>query len=269
MGPLDGRKLVSQFSIPGTHNSGALHEPLQGSSQCQNLTIAEQLEAGVRYLDIRCRHVANAFAIYHGPISQYLTFDEVLATCLTFLADNPSECIAMSVMEESTPVGNNRAFDATYVSYVAEHPQLWVLGATIPTLDRARGKIVMLRRFSANSLPIGIDGTQWPVNATFTIDGPAKLRVQDEYLVPDNLAKLSAVENFLDEAAAAEADVLYLNYTSGYKSGLLGLPNIRTVSDFINPAVLRYFTAHKRGRYGISVMDFADSYTCAIIIATN
>ena len=134
MGSLDGRKSLSQLSIPGTHNTGALYEPFYGTSKCQDLTIPDQLAIGVRYLDIRCRHVDNAFAIYHGPISQHLTFAGVVTDCINFLADNPTECVVMSVNEESTPSRNTRTFEETFASYVAEHPQRWELGTTIPTL---------------------------------------------------------------------------------------------------------------------------------------
>src|ERR1700739_4523221 len=140
MGALNGRKSLSQFSIPGTHNSGAMHEPFRGTSQCQYLTISEQLVAGVRYLDIRCRHVGNAFAIYHGPISQEITFAAVVDVCTQFLRDNSTECIVMSVKEESVPLDNTRTFEETFNSYVENDPQRWMLGAEVPILDDAKGK---------------------------------------------------------------------------------------------------------------------------------
>jgi 1-phosphatidylinositol phosphodiesterase len=269
MGSLDGGKSLSHLSIPGAHNTGALYEPFYGTSKCQDLTIPDQLAIGVRYLDIRCRHVDNAFAIYHGPISQHQTFGGVVTACIDFLANNPTECVVMSVNEESTPSRNTRTFEETFAAYVAEHPQRWELGTTIPTLDEARGKIVLLRRFPADSYMKGIDASRWPVNTTFTIDGTAKLRVQDRYIVPDNFAKLAAIRSLYDEATSANDEILYLNYTSGYRRGLLGFPNIRVVSDFIYPAVSQYFNENSHGRFGVTVMDFADKAPCALIIATN
>jgi len=269
MGALDAHKSLSRLSIPGTHNTGALYEPFYGTSKCQDLTISDQLAIGVRYLDIRCRHIDNAFAIYHGPISQHLTFAAVVTACIDFLADNPTECVVMSVNEESIPSRNTRTFEETFAAYVAEHPERWELGTITPTLDEAKGKIVLLRRFPADSCLKGIDASRWPVNATFTIDGPARLRVQDQYIVPDNLAKLAAIRSLYDEATSANDEILYLNYTSGYRRGLLGFPNIRLVSDFINPAVSQVFNESAHGRFGVTVMDFADRAICALIIATN
>ncbi len=269
MGSLNGRKSLSQLSIPGTHNTGALYEPFYGTSKCQDLTIADQLAVGVRYLDIRCRHVDNAFAIYHGPISQHLTFPRVVTACIDFLADNPTECVVMSVNEERVPSRNTRTFEETFASYVAEHSERWELGTITPTLDEAKGKIVLLRRFPAESYQKGIDASGWPVNATFTIDGLVKLRIQDEYIVPDNLAKLAAIRSLYDEARSANDEILYLNYTSGYRRGLLGFPNIRVVSDFINPAVSRYLNESAQGKFGITIMDFANKAISALVIATN
>ena len=192
----------------------------------------------MRYLDIRCRHVDNAFAIYHGPISQHLTFAGVVTACIDFLADNPTECVVMSVNEESIPSRNTRTFEETFAAYVAEHPQRWELGTTIPTLDEARGKIVLLRRFPADSYTKGIDASRWPVNATFTIDGPAHLRIQDQYIVPDNHAKLAAIRSLYDEAVSANDEILYLNYTSGYQARIAGIPGYKSGIRFHQPGGL-------------------------------
>src|ERR1700759_5403837 len=41
MGKLDGKLLLSQISIPGSHDSGAHLEPFPGIAACQSLTIEE------------------------------------------------------------------------------------------------------------------------------------------------------------------------------------------------------------------------------------
>ncbi|WP_228453080.1 hypothetical protein [Chryseobacterium sp. CH1] len=59
---------LSKISIPGTHDSGArIDAPVvSGTAKTQDLSIAEQLNAGVRFLDIRCRHIDNSFTIIMG-----------------------------------------------------------------------------------------------------------------------------------------------------------------------------------------------------------
>jgi len=170
MGALNSNYTLSQFSVPGSHDAGARYEPVSGTAICQTLTISDQLNAGVRFLDIRCRHYYDAFTIHHGSVYQNLNFDDVLNACTSFLNSNPTECIIMSVKEEYNAAGNTRTFEQTFDSYTAKNPGYWYLGANIPVLSSVRGKIVLLRRFSAVTTPKGIDASNWADNTTFTIN---------------------------------------------------------------------------------------------------
>ena len=260
---------LSELSIPGTHDSGAAYsEPLYGTAICQNLTIAQQLSAGVRYLDIRCRRYDNQFRIYHGSISQNLSFDDVLDDCSSFLIANPTETIIMSVKEETDAYNSTLSFEQIFNNYVAQDPGLWSLGTTIPQIGEVRGQIVLLRRFGASS-PKGLNATNWLDNATFSIGGSAPMRVQDYYNCADGATKWTAVSSLLAEANSGGYSTLYLNYTSGYKPGLFGIPSIPTISNYINPRLDTYFDAHPLGRFGVIVMDFAAAARCERIYQTN
>ena len=144
---------LAQISIPGTHDAGARFEPVAGTAKCQDLTIPQQLDAGIRFLDIRCRHIDNAFAIHHGSVYQNLNFQDVLNACKSFLNSHPGETIIMCVKEEHTPSNNTRSFEQTFDSYVAANPSRWYLGASVPNLGTVRNKIVLLRRFGASAPP--------------------------------------------------------------------------------------------------------------------
>lgn len=266
MGALDENLKLTAFTIPGTHDSGARYETFGGTAICQTLTIDQQLTAGVRYLDIRGRHFNNTFEIHHGVVYQKINFTNVLNSCKAFLTQNPSETIIMSLKEEHTASGNNRSYEATFDSYVQQFPGLFSLGTTVPTLKSVKGKIVLLRRFSANTAK-GIDATNWADNAVFNIGTFAK--VQDQYKVPDNNAKWNLINTLANEAKTADGTKLYLNFCSGYKSGLFGIPSIPTVSNFINPKITTYFSANTSGHFGIIIMDFADSAKNNLIVKTN
>jgi Ricin-type beta-trefoil lectin domain-like/Phosphatidylinositol-specific phospholipase C, X domain len=265
MNSINGSLPISQFSIPGTHDSGALYEPVSGTAKCQNLTIADQLNAGVRFLDIRCRHINDAFAIHHGSVYQNMNFDDVLNAVIGFLNSNPSECVIMSVKEEYNPTGNTRSFEATFDSYVAKNPSKWSLGSSIPNLSQVRGKIVLFRRFGASSLPKGIDASNWPDNTTFS---SGVLRVQDWYNVSNNNTKWSYITSLLNEAYYGGSGTLFVNFSSGVQS-IFGIPNIPSVANNINPKLTSYFTTYTSGRYGIIAMDFADAAKCALIYNTS
>ena len=269
MGVVADQTSIAAMSIPGTHDSGATKEPVSGTAKCQNLSIADQLNAGVRYLDVRCRHIDNAFAIHHGAIYQNLNFNDVLNACINFLNSNPTETIIMSVKEEHTPSNNTRTFEQTFDTYVQQNPAKWDLGNNIPTLGSIRGKIRLLRRFSAAS-PKGIDATAWADNTTFEINNAAaNLKIQDFYNVNDVNTKWTSVETQLNAAKNDTSNRLYLNYGSGYKAGIFGIPNINTVANAINPKITTFFSNNTHGKYGIIPLDFIDSGRSQLIINTN
>jgi 1-phosphatidylinositol phosphodiesterase len=265
MSALPGTLRLSRISIPGTHDSAARVEPLSGTAKCQDLSIADQLTAGIRYFDIRCRHLNNAFAIYHGSVDQKLTFNDVLNPIDSFLAANPNECVMMVVKEEHTPDGNTRTFAETFQSYLAANPARWWTGTTVPTLTDARGKIVLVRRFGGYSG--GINATNWPDNTAFLVNN---LAVEDQYVVPDNNVKWERILTSLGNAVAqTNANILHLTHTSGYRSGLFGIPSITTVSNNINPRIQPYFSGRAPGNHGCVIMDFANANRSWLILRTN
>lgn len=261
-------RLVSELSIPGTHESAALYEPVPGSAKCQSLTLAQQLAAGVRYFDVRCRHVEDAFAIFHGPVDQLQTFDDVLATMTEFLDTHPTETVLMSVKEESEPISVTRSFEDTFATYVERDRDRWYLADTVPTLGDARGKIVLVRRFPADATPLGLDAAPWADDTTFTVDNAARMRVQDRYRVPEPDPKWMAITALLDEAATADAGTLFLNYTSGYESRA-GIPNNVVVADEINPRLDRLLREVGSVRTGVLAMDHVDGGRVKAVIRTN
>jgi 1-phosphatidylinositol phosphodiesterase len=277
MGPLDGKKRLSEFTIPGTHDSGALHEatgpfgPIAGTTQCQVMPIAAQLKIGVRFLDIRCVIHNGGFEIYHGSVDQQVTFDSVIDDCVSFLKSHAGETIIMSVKKEHEK-DDNKMFEAVFDSYSSRNTNVWRLEDTLPTLDEARGKIVLFRRFDASNPPKGIAAgpADWKDNQSFQIKGPVEIRVQDNYELDKKEEKWPAVQAMLREASGGSPDVLYLNFTSGYvKKTIFNIPDIREVASAVTPALSRYFESAAPGRYGVIILDFADAAKCAKIIALN
>lgn len=267
MGALEGNWPIQHLSIPGSHDSGALLEPLSGTAKCQSLTIAEQLAVGVRFLDIRCRHVGDTFVIHHGPIDQKLTYESVLETVTAFLKANPRECVILSVKEEYQAEKNTRSFEQTFDTYVAKDPERWWLKAELPRLDQVRGKMVLFRRFSSTSQTKGIDASSWQDNKTFN---SGLLRVQDVYGAPGAEIKWWYVEAFLKEAREGEPNpnTLFVNFTSA-TSATMGIPNIPSISTPMNHKITDYFMNQPKARYGILVMDFVNEGRCRLIYETN
>jgi 1-phosphatidylinositol phosphodiesterase len=248
---------LAALTIPGTHDTMALYEPAAGTAKAQTLDLADQYAAGVRYVDIRCVDVQDVFQIYHGSEYEKASFDDVIDTTLSFLDAHPSETIVMSVKQEADNNDATNSFETDFDSYVAKQPARWYTADSVPALGDVRGDIVLLRRFDATMTPLGIDGSQWADNTTFTLTNTdSTLRVEDDYIVSDPTTKWSQITSLFGEARAGDPATFYLTYTSGYE--LVGvLDNIPDVSNAINPMLDAYFAdpANAHAHLGAVVMD--------------
>lgn len=255
---------LAELTIPGTHDAGALHEPLPGTTTCQHLSIPEQLEIGVRYLDVRLRHFGDALLVHHGPVYQHENFDGVLTGVTGFLRANPGETVIMEVSSEYKPENNTETFEQAVMRHVedASCNSFWWRESHVPRLGEVRGRIVLLRRFPGSpSVSGGIDVTGWRDDTRFTLTDTrgAAIAVQDRYRVAANDEKWDAVMGMLDGAAADASGIWHLNFTSGFRT-VLGVPNITSVSNDINSRLLDYLSANaRRGvHFGTVISDFVD-----------
>lgn len=71
---------ISKLAIPGTHNSAACHTALP-SVQCQGKSVTDQLNHGVRFLDIRVSKLfmkegdeAKDLQVIHGKFPVKIPF---------------------------------------------------------------------------------------------------------------------------------------------------------------------------------------------------
>jgi 1-phosphatidylinositol phosphodiesterase len=293
MGALDGKKSLADLVIPGTHESGAT---VEGRFNCQVLSIDQQLNSGVRFLDIRGRNLFDQLYIHHGVFYQNLTFYDVLNSCQSFLKKNPSETIIMSLKEEySNTEGElqsreyytkknqpyrigigfaSRSYEATFDMYTKKYPGLFYLADNIPNLETARGKIVLFRRFPAKAIK-GINAdTGWSDNSESRITNKnSTIRIQDYYKVSDVGYKKRLISKYLDYSNPMEPGCLKLNFCSGYKSIWFfwteGIPDIAAIAREINPFVKDYFTKNTRVASGIVITDYTQASTNSLMIKTN
>jgi 1-phosphatidylinositol phosphodiesterase len=95
--PDDAR--VTTLSIPGTHDSCSV-DGLLGFGKTQNLDLADQLDAGIRFVDIRLAHYRDNLFVHHDVVHMGKCYADVLNTCTDFLRQHPSETIFLSVKNE-------------------------------------------------------------------------------------------------------------------------------------------------------------------------
>jgi 1-phosphatidylinositol phosphodiesterase len=142
---------LSYMSIPGTHDSMA---QIGGDSvQTQSMDLNMQLYAGIRVVDIRILFQFNQFSLSHGIIPQPGNFDSVMQTVSEFLNNFPRETVLMRVREEMNGLGNTISFEDAFKIYWTRYSHVFWQNPnheTNPTLGEMRGKVVVLRNFTAN-----------------------------------------------------------------------------------------------------------------------
>ena len=250
--------------IPGTHNSAAHLEPLPGTAKCQSLSIAEQLQAGVRFFDIRCRHQNDGFDLYHGLVDQKQTFAKLQQTLVKFLETNPHEVLMISIQETSQPQNNSRTFPETFLHYQQQAPKLWSNVRTVPKLAQVRGKAILLRRFQSPN-PIGIPATNWKSG---NVHRTKQLLIQDYFKVKQPASKWTRIEQ-LWKKQPQHPELLALNFTSGYRPGGLGIPNITAVCDHINPRLQTKLSSETPPPPGVLVIDHITAELAMAIYQLN
>ncbi|MER5865457.1 phosphatidylinositol-specific phospholipase C [Kitasatospora sp. NPDC002040] len=259
----DGRSLL-RMTIPGTHDS-CCTDPANGTewSHTQNWGVPEQLERGIRFLDIRCNGLAgapDAFGIYHSGWYQGTTFDQVLNQCRSFLAAHPGEVLLMRVKKENgtnNDVGADfaRIFNG-YLDTKGYRPLFWT-APRVPALGEARGRIVLLADF-ANDWPV----LHWPGGDNGFLSNDV-IDLQDRYTAISSGTKWSSyVQRQFDKAFNDQGSAkLYLNFAS-IGNGEWPKYSSQTVMQ----KVWEYLEARKqqRANLGVVPMDFPDFHTNAL-----
>lgn len=244
---------LSDVTMPGTHNTMALYG---GSlSECNSWTLAFQLRAGIRFLDIRVRHVRGNLHIHHGVSYQYAHFGDVLTDVVAFLREYPSETVLMRLKEELSNTGDIYSAAVRYINEYAHWDLLWH-SREMPTMGDARGKLIILQDFSGPELGMRYNlldiADHWKVPS----------------LVPEEVKKKwTSVYTHLEAAAVGNKKQMFLTYSSG--AGVLAHPN--SLAKIINPRLHEYLTGYvgQRKRFGIVAMDFPGAKLVQTIIGFN
>jgi 1-phosphatidylinositol phosphodiesterase len=150
---ISDNETISSLSIPGTHNSCANISFWLGCGyvQCQSLSISSQLEAGIRFLDIRCRHIDKCFTMHHESFYLNKSFGEVLKDCKLFLDEYPNEFIIMTIREEYRSENTHGiSFFDTFKEYLILYSDYICLLDRIPFVYEIRKKIWILQGDNVN-----------------------------------------------------------------------------------------------------------------------
>jgi len=162
---IDGNLKLNQINIPGTHDSGTYGITLkvnEALARTQNKSIYQQLESGVRYLDLRLAWNDKDVNIVHGKglftangkndKGKDLFLKEVLDECTKFLTDpnnnHSSEVIIAHLKLEDDD--DNYSHIKSKVKETFNDENLYYTKNEIPRLNEVKGRIVIATREDYN-----------------------------------------------------------------------------------------------------------------------
>ncbi len=274
---------ISDLSVPGTHDTIASNIGMGGIGDCQSLSLEKQLNAGIRAVDIRCRHIENMFTIHHGPIFLNATFQDVLAACRNFLKQNNSETILMRIQEEHEAENCTRSFESTFLDETSNYTDLIYniekFEGIFPTLGEVRGKIVILQGFPSGLRIYGIPWNYLNIQDEYTVYATHdsmnnKWRLIQEHINKANTEYITAQEmnrrtnmyiNFTSAVGPAAVAPLPFEVASGFTMGTyidgMNARLLGNLAPLVHPLSIR--------RCGIIMMDFPGKGLIDTIIRVN
>jgi len=283
---------VSMINIPGSHDSTTQFINLSLISRCQNKSIRQQLESGIRFLDIRLFLNDNRLLAVHGIAdcrtaknrkSPPLLFNDVYREMKSFLEKHPSETVLM-LLNEGRGRSGNAFFDAFYEQFIKPAPSCWFSENRLPVLAECRGKLVLLRRCGLGNTDktytdknTGINftnmGEQGSTKSALPLPcpfdrlggGPAaeSAVIQDRYMFQPAAKWEKAVKPALDNANPGEKTA-YVHYLS-----TAGPPFVPRFNSMVVNHRFKGYTLKSGKPYGWIIMDFPDDEMIAKVAQSN
>ncbi|MSP14473.1 MAG: hypothetical protein EXR62_16155 [Chloroflexi bacterium] len=224
---------LASITIPGTHDTGTYGGGglLQRSNQCQTLSIQDQLNAGIRWFDLRLGIVGEELEVHHSSYPQNVFLGkDILPAIKTFLAQQGTETVILCVNQEggssASPQGHgfNGLLHKFMMAGVTQNklydrPEM-------PKLADMKGCVVLMRRDAGANF--GIQAQGWPPDKKDTFFSPAgnpkiKFSIQDAYAYGTDYltAKWRNVKDQLAVAAGrSDGEAWYINFTSASRAPL-------------------------------------------------
>ena len=256
------------LAIVGTHDAAAFSASPQ--LRCQDLTLEEQLEVGVRAFDLRLvdRYDGSGYMdLYHGEESLGLEFtEEVLPLFTQFLNAHPDEFVILSLRKEDDERHSQEEMKAYSESLrrALERPEVARLlyrgQLTRETkVSEVRGKLLILLRTRIDEdvcLPYfdGFqDDTTFVARLVNPCGGTLDLLVEDEYMIRDT-AKMSDKKAALSDVLE-RSDSLPDHWLIAFLSGT-GNTTPQRVAREVNPFAYLLLRERKMVPGGVYFIDF-------------
>lgn len=280
----DNRELFA-LNLPATHDSVTDFVQFSYITKCQNMSISQQLNIGIRSLDLRVQvrderlKMVHAFAkvFTDSSRSEQMDLSDVLSQCYDFLDKNKSEAIIIQFKNDSGR-DYEKSFDILFSSYIKGNEDKWFLENRSPLLSEARGKIVLIRRCKMNDREeytdknTGIDFSRWeeqttkephPLPLNTGGENGMKFLVQDRFKYSPKPRWNEVIRPFLSSAKPFDG-----TYIINYLSTAGGIKGPKRNAEYINSEFMKYPLDNKN-YYGTIYMDFPAEKITQKIINTN
>lgn len=277
----------TMLSVPGSHDAATSSVKLfTSSSKTQNKTIAEQLELGVRALDLRPSATDN-LEIKHSSFGTGVTLAQAIESMRSYLEKNPTEFIyAMIHLEGSTNESKTKNWsNKVYALVKAAVDGGYALEALSKDAKLAdyKGKIIFIYRddLTGDNQIYNAAKVAWNDNIARTVKvrntkgteindflisyqdiyESSDLGTNDSYVtgyfaqkggVKSDDAKVSMVKKYIDDATDSNDQRLIFNFAS-YSGG-----SVSDRAKAIMPSVNSYIVS-KKNRLGVILADFVDA----------
>lgn len=228
MSQIDDHTLLRDIDMPGSHNTMSRYALADLTGQCQTLSLSDQLNLGVRFLDIRLKEENNSLKAVHGIIDEKASLASINKTIASFIKKNPSEFLILSIKEEVAASKSNIPFEEALIKVLDSDIYLKDQ-RTLPTyLEEVRGKVLILSRYPNNTIGIpAYDG--WEDSKSFTL--PNDIYVQDSYRIDNKAYKQEEIVRCFNESGHA----LKINFLSAYRTDKFPPSNAMSIVKDINP----------------------------------
>jgi 1-phosphatidylinositol phosphodiesterase len=272
MKDLSDDALITQLSIPGTHDSATDHDhcaqnsaikPVIEMVSCQTYPISDQLKMGIRFFDIRLAYEHGTLRFHHGPYYLEQHFKDALDAAQSFLNDHPSEFVIFLIKQEHTSESADHFWERVN-DQISDYPSgLFYLEKKVPTVGEVRGKIIIMGRADTSQLKgFRVD---WDSNTTH-YEGSDKDLV---YVVEDHYSlnhvstetKYREIRQNIAQAMICSVSgnprTLFISFLSGEGDYSGRYPS--HFADYENPHIYDWLKDDDAGgdRLGVVMMDYA------------
>jgi 1-phosphatidylinositol phosphodiesterase len=276
MKDLSDDALITQLSIPGTHDSATDHDHCKQNSaiapiiefvSCQTYPIKDQLNMGIRFFDIRLAYEQGTLRFHHGSYYLEQEFSDALDAAQSFLNDHPSEFVIFLIKQEHTSESADHFWERIN-DQISNYPSdLFHNEKVVPTVGKVRGRIIIMGRDDSSHLK-GFR-VNWDSNTTH-YEGRDKSEHGDLlYVVEDHysLATVSTETKYREIRQnitlakicfnSGNPRTLFISFMSGEGDATGRTPG--HFADYENPHINDWLKDTDVGgdRAGIVVMDYA------------